>query len=68
MTLKKLLAVDALLFVVAALTWVVLAPTNFDAKDPSPVYIAAWLLGIASLVVLVVVGLVALARHFANPS
>jgi peptidoglycan/LPS O-acetylase OafA/YrhL len=66
--LRTLLVVDAAVFVVSAITFAALVPSNFDSRDPSPVYTVAWSLAIASLVVLVVGALLALVRRFVKPS
>jgi hypothetical protein len=66
--LRMLLVVAAAVFVVSAITFAALVPSNFDSRDPSPVYTGAWWLAIASLLVLVVGALIALVRRFAKPS
>ena len=68
MTLRRLLIAAAAVFVISAITFAALFPNNVDSTDPSPLYGAAWWLGIASLVVLVIGAIVALARYFVNAS
>jgi hypothetical protein len=66
--LRALLIADAVVFAVAAATFVALFPSNFESDDQSPLYIAAWWLTVGSLLVLIVGALVALAMRFAKPS
>lgn len=68
MTLRRLLIATAVAFLVSAITFAVLFPSNVDSHDTSPLYVAAWWLGIASLAVLVIGAIVALARYFAKLS
>ena len=63
MTLRGLLAGVAVVFIVSAVTFAVLFPGNVDDPDPSPLFGVATWVAVASLVVLVIGGFVALVRR-----
>jgi hypothetical protein len=65
--LRAFIAADVIVFVVAAVTYVVLFPSNVDSRDPSPIYSAAFWSGAVSLISLIILGLVQAARHLRHP-
>ena len=51
---RALIAADAVVFAVAVIVYVALLPSNFDNREPSLTYRAAYWIGLISLLVLVV--------------
>lgn len=66
MRIRRLIAADAAVFVVAAIVFTALFPSNVDSRDTSPLYGAAFWIASVSLVVLIILLLVAAARRLAD--
>jgi hypothetical protein len=65
-TLRTLVVADAAVFVVAAIVFVALFPSNVDTRDPSSLYTVAFWIASVSLLVLIIAALIAIGRRFAR--
>jgi hypothetical protein len=66
MRLRRLIAADAVVLAVAAAVFAALFPSNVDSDETSPLYTAAFVVGVVALIALVALLLIALGTRFAN--